>query len=192
MGRKPRLRILADDELTGPARSVVERWNLNLHRILANSPDMLADWLPFAERVLRGNSMDERQREIVILRVAVSWGSAYEWAMHGRLARRIGMSEDDLHAAVAGPASPHWTPHEANLLRATDSVLARRQIDDALWDQLAAELTSQQLVDFLMTIAEFSLVAIMLTNLRIPLEDQPDLPRLADYLPPGSPIVPVP
>jgi hypothetical protein len=36
----------------------------------------------------------------------------------------------------------------------------------------------------MMTIAEFSLVAMMLTTFRVPLEDRPNLPRLADYLPP--------
>lgn len=186
MGREARLRILPDAELEGPAREIVARWNLNLHRVLAHSPEMLSDWLPWAERVLRGNSLDERAREIVILRVAARWQSDYEWGMHASLARRIGMSEADLHAVVAGPDDPHWSAREATLLAATDQVLDRRPVDDRLWGVLAETYSSRQLVDFMMTIAEFSLVAMMLTSFRIPLEDRPGLPRLADYMPEES------
>jgi alkylhydroperoxidase/carboxymuconolactone decarboxylase family protein YurZ len=72
---------LGDDELAPRARKISESWNMNLHRTLAHSPDMLADRLPWAERVLRQNSLSERHREIVILRVAVAWQSDYEWGL---------------------------------------------------------------------------------------------------------------
>jgi 4-carboxymuconolactone decarboxylase len=179
----PRLRALPDDEIAPRAKPIIESWNLNLHRTLAHSPDMLADWLPWAERVLRGNSLSERDREIVILRVAVQWRSDYEWGLHALLARRIGMTEADLKAVAAGPADPHWAAFEATLLEATDQVLDRQPIDDALWTILSRAYSGQQLVDLMMTIAEFSLVAMMLTTFRIPLESRPNLPHLADYMP---------
>jgi 4-carboxymuconolactone decarboxylase len=182
MGSEPRLRVLPDTELPEQARTVVERWNLNLHRVLAHSPGMLADWLQWAERVLRDNSLDERDRELVILRVAVRWRSDYEWGMHASLALRIGMSDTDLRAVAEGPECRHWNAWETTLLAATDQVLDRRPVDDALWSKLAETWSSRQLVDFMMTVAEFSLVAMMLTNFRIPLENRPGLPRLADYL----------
>lgn len=181
--QSPRLRILADSELAPRAAKVVESWNMNLHRTLAHSPDMLADWLPWAERVLRGNSLSERHRELVILRVAVAWQSDYEWGLHAIIARRVGMQDADLKAVACGPDDRHWDTFEAALLRATDQVLDRKPVDDALWEVLAASFTSQQLVDFMMTIAEFSLVAMMLTTFRIPLENRPNLPRLHEFQP---------
>jgi alkylhydroperoxidase family enzyme len=139
----PRLRVLPDGEVPIPARKIIESWNLNLHRVLAHSPEMLADWLPWAERVLRNNSLSERDREIVILRVAVKWRSDYEWGLHALVARRIGMTEADLKAVAAGPADPHWAAWEAALLEATDQVLDRKPIDDELWTILARACTSQ-------------------------------------------------
>jgi alkylhydroperoxidase family enzyme len=92
------------------------------------------------------------------------------------------MSEADLAAIVGGPDDRHWDGFEAALLCATDQVLDRKPVDDRLWAMLAGQFTSQQLVDFMMTIAEFSLAAMMLTTFRIPLENRPNLPRLHDYL----------
>jgi alkylhydroperoxidase family enzyme len=178
----PRLKVLSDTELRGPAKDVVKAWNMNLHRTLAHSPEMLGLWLPWAEKVLRGNSLPERDREIVILRVAVAWRSNYEWGLHAALSIGIGMTEEDLQAVAKGPASFHWNDRERALLRATDEVLDRKPVSDAVWSDLEKIYTSEQLIDFMMTIAEFSLVAMMLTTLRITLEDRPNLRQLADYL----------
>jgi alkylhydroperoxidase family enzyme len=182
MSNPPRLPVLTDSELTGPAVQVVKDWNMNLHRTLAHSPDMLGRWLPWAVEVLQYNSLPERDREIVILRVAVRWNSDYEWGQHAGLAVSIGMTEADLEAVARGPGAPSWSEVDAALLTATDSILDRCPIGDKEWVVLAEHYSPKQLVDLLMTIGEFSLVAMMLTSLRIPLEDRPGLRSLAPYL----------
>jgi 4-carboxymuconolactone decarboxylase len=143
---------------------------------------MLGRWLPWAVEVLQYNSLPERDREIVILRVAVRWNSDYEWGQHAGLAISIGMTEADLKAVARGPRDPSWSEFEAALLTATDSVLHRRPIAEKEWALLAEHYSPKQLIDLLMTIGEFSLVAMMLTSLRIPLEDRPALRSLAPYL----------
>ncbi|HVT25449.1 MAG TPA: carboxymuconolactone decarboxylase family protein [Rhizomicrobium sp.] len=177
----PRLKVLADEELRGPAVEVVKAWNMNLHRTLAHSPEMLGLWLPWAEKVLRGNSLPERDREIIILRVAAAWNSDYEWGLHAALAIEIGMTEADLKAIVEGPGDSHWSEKEAVVIEATDEVLDRKPICERLWRSLEQHYSSQQLIDFMMTIAEFSLVAMMLTTLHIPLENRSGLRHLRDY-----------
>jgi alkylhydroperoxidase family enzyme len=178
----PRLKVLSDADLQGPAIAVVQAWNMNLHRTIAHSPAMLGQWLPWAEQVLRHNSLPEREREIVILRVAVAWRSDYEWSLHRNLALSIGMTEADLQGVARGAEDPHWTAFEAALLRSTDEVLDRLPISDANWAILETRYSPEQLVDLMMTIGEFSLVAMMLTTFRIPLEDRPGLEFLAPYL----------
>jgi len=178
----PRLKILSDPELCGPAIEVVKAWNMNLHRTIAHSPDMLGLWLPWAEQVLRKNTLPERDREIVILRVAVQWNSDYEWGLHCNLAVSIGMTETDLCAVAKGAKDPRWSSFESTLIAATDEILDRKPISDPNWSVLAGQYRSDQLVDLMMTIGEFSLVAMMLTSLRIPLEDRPGLRSLDAYL----------
>jgi 4-carboxymuconolactone decarboxylase len=182
VSNEPRLAALTDAELQGPAIDVIKNWNLNLHRTLAHSPEMLGLWLPWAEQVLRKNSLPERDRELVILRVAIAWNSNYEWGLHAVLALNIGMTQDDLHAIARGSSDSHWDTGESALLAATDEVLDRKPISDQLWTVLASRYTPRQLIDYMMTIAEFSLVAMILTTLRIPLENRPGLPQIADYL----------
>jgi alkylhydroperoxidase family enzyme len=150
----PRLKVLSDSELEGPAVPAVKDWNMNLHRTIAHSPEMLATWLPWAIQVLRGNSLPERDRELIILRVAVGWASDYEWGQHAGLALQIGMTETDLRAIVSGPSDEHWSSFEATLLRATDDVLYRQPIADDNWAVLAERYSSKQLVDLMMTIGD--------------------------------------
>jgi len=167
----PRLTPLGDHELPDAARTVIERWPYNLHRTLARSPDTLVCWLPYAEHILRENTLPEREREIAILRVAWNARSRYEWGLHGRLARSIGFTDADLGAIVEGPDSDHWNEAEAALVRGADEIMREWKLSDATWQVLATHFEDRQLIDFIFVTCQFLLVAVTLESLRIPLEE---------------------
>lgn len=176
-----RLAPLTDENLPAGSVDIIKRWPLNLHRVLAHNPQTLASWLQFGEHILRNNSLPEREREIVILRVAWNWQSDYEWGLHVRLARSIGMSETDITAIARGAADSHWSPIEAALVAAADDIHAHHPISDETWGVLAAHFTPGQLIDLVMLVGEFSLVAMILSSFQIAKENIPDLPTLASY-----------
>lgn len=176
-----RLIPLTDQNLPSESVEIVKRWPYNLHRVLAYNPQTLASWLQFGEHVLRNNSLPEREREIVILRVAWNWQSDYEWGLHVRLARSIGMSEADIGAVTRGAADSHWPPAEAALIAAVDDIHDHRPIGDGTWNILAAHYTPKQLIDLVMTVGEFALVAMILSSFQIAKENIPDLATLESY-----------
>ena len=106
---KPRLPILADDQLDESAKAIIKDWPYALHRVLANSPETLPKWMTFALHILRGNTLPAWDREIAILRVAWNCRSNYEWGMHERLARSIGFTDalsDETLPAVTDVDTP--------------------------------------------------------------------------------------
>ena len=171
----PRLPLVDPADAPENVRAILEAWPLGLHRTIAHNPVTLSRWMVFAEHILRGNSLPERDREIAILRVAWNTRSRYEWGMHGRLARRIGMTGADLDAIVDGPDTERLPEHERALIRAVDEIQTGWKISDPTWKILAARYTPGQLIDLIFVTGQFMLVAVTLNSLNIPMEDQEGL-----------------
>jgi alkylhydroperoxidase family enzyme len=167
---KPRLPILRDDQIGPDARAIIKDWPYALHRTLANSPRTLPKWMTFALHILRGNTLPEWDREIAILRVAWNCRSHYEWGMHERLARSIGFSDEHLDAVVIGSKHKIWKKREAALIAAVDEMQTGWTISDETWKILRKAYRPDQLVDLVLVVAEFILVALTLNAFRIPQE----------------------
>lgn len=167
---KPRLPILKDDQIDEKAKEIIKDWPYALHRVLANSPQTLPKWMTFALHILRENTLPAWDREIAILRVAWNCRSHYEWGMHERLARSIGFSDEHLDALVAGASHIIWKKREAALIAAVDEMQTNWNISDKTWKILRKAYRPDQLVDLVLVVAEFILVALTLNSFRVPQE----------------------
>jgi 4-carboxymuconolactone decarboxylase len=133
---------------------------------LAHHEEALRRFLVFGNHVLGKNTLPLRSRELMILRIAVRAGAAYEWDQHVRIARRAGLTDDEILRAATG----RWEDlDELNhvLLEATDSLLDRRGVDDDLWHRLRAQLTDQQIIDVLYTVGQYLTIATVINTLGV-------------------------
>lgn len=179
MTKGPRVPPLELDEVADELKPIIEKWPYRLHRTLAHSPKIMQAWMVFAEPVLLENSLSPRDREIAILRIAWNAQSAYEWGMHHMVARRIGMSEDDIAATTKAPEETGFTTHEQALMGAVDDIMSGWKIGDDNWAVLAGTFTPQNFVDLSLLVGEFLLVAITLNSLGVEPEDGLDpLPKV--------------
>ncbi|MEM7728233.1 MAG: carboxymuconolactone decarboxylase family protein [Pseudomonadota bacterium] len=177
----PRIPAIPIADAPDEVADILEAWPFNLHRTLAHSPAMMRAWMVFAEKVLSENSLSDRDREIVILRVAWNARSDYEWGMHAFVSRRIGMSEADIAAATRDPDAGHWTAKEAALAKTVDEIMSGWRVSDPTWAVLADHYDHKTLVDLLMLIGEFLLVALVTNATRMDLEPKLDtLPPLTE------------
>lgn len=168
---EPRLPPLTEADAPAEARRILADWPYNLHRVLARNVPTLTRWMPYAEHILRDNTLPPRERELAILRVAWNARSEYEWGLHARLARSLGFSDEDLvNVARGGSGNAHWQPQEAAVLDAVDDIMARWEIGDAAWAVLAESFDDRQLIDLIFVTGQFMLVAVTLKSLRVPLE----------------------
>jgi 4-carboxymuconolactone decarboxylase len=148
---------------------------------LAHHEDALRRFLVFGNHVLGKNTLPLPSRELMILRIAARAGAAYEWDQHVRIARRAGLTDDEILRA----ATRRWEDfNEVNrvLLEATDSLLDRRGVDDDLWLQLRELLSVQQIIDVLYTVGQYLTIATVINTLGVTPDDDLalGLPALPD------------
>jgi AhpD family alkylhydroperoxidase len=130
-------------------------------------------WLHFAGRLMPGGRLPRRETELVILRVATIRGCAYELEHHVRLGRRAGVTAADVERVRAGSAAGGWQRHERLLMRVTEELLATRDLDDTLWSELRAAYDERTVIEILLLVGHYDMLATTLRTLRL----EPDPPR---------------
>jgi AhpD family alkylhydroperoxidase len=155
----------------GRVAGAVSRTNPpNLFMTLGRHPRLFRGWLRFAGRLMPGGRLPRRDTELVILRVAHLRRCAYEFEHHVRLGRRAGVRADDVRRVLEGPDAEGWSPRERALLAAADELHATGDLGDAAWSDLAAHLDERELIELVMLVGHYEMLATALTALRI----QPD------------------
>lgn len=124
-------------------------------------------WLRFASQLMGRGSLSRRDAEMAILRVAHLRNSQYELDHHRRLGKRAGLGPVDIERTFAGPEAPGWSePHRA-LLRAVDSLVRNRDLDDATWRAVRRHYDERELIELCFLVGHYDLLAMTIGALRI-------------------------
>jgi 4-carboxymuconolactone decarboxylase len=172
---EPRVPPLVDDEtLDEEAREVLGRASLgpavNIFRTLARHPKLFKRWLVFANHVLFKSSLPARDRELVILRTGWLCRAEYEWGQHVIIGRASGISDDEIRRIAQGPDAPGWDPFDATLLRAADELHEDSFVSDATWQALGEGYSTEQLMDVVFAIGQYTLVSMALNTFGVQLD----------------------
>lgn len=152
-----------------PLESVEE--GINITRTLANHPALAEAWLGFARYVLGDNTVPPRERELLILRIGYLCGSEYEWGQHTRIARSVGVTDEEILRVIEGPDAEGWSAFDSALLRAVDELHHDSEVSDETWAELAARYDTRQLMDLVFTVGQYNLVSMALRTFRVPLDE---------------------
>jgi 4-carboxymuconolactone decarboxylase len=140
--------------------------------LLLHHPKIAGPWLMYNSVLLTDPTIDARQRELMILRVAWRTRSTYEWVQHVRLAKLVGVTDDEVEAVGRGADDTTWTPLEADLLAATDQLIDRFCIDDATFGRLAEHFDERQLLELTFVVGTYLCLALAFNSFG--LEVDPD------------------
>jgi alkylhydroperoxidase family enzyme len=143
----------------------------NVLATLIHHPKLVGPWLAFNGVLLGSPSIEPRHRELMILRVAWHARSRYEWLQHVRLAKQLGITDQEI-AAIAGLGSATWTPLEGDLLAATDQLLECYAIEDATWARLAAQLDERQRVEIVFVVGSYACLAMAFNSFGLELDPE--------------------
>lgn len=128
-------------------------------------------------RLMAGGLLDRgaltmRERELVIDRTCFRCGSEYEWGVHvAFFGTRVGLTPDETRDLCAeDPRATVFGPRERLLLRLCDELHATATISDALWAELAANWSPEQLVELVVLAGYYHAIAFATNALRVPLE----------------------
>jgi alkylhydroperoxidase family enzyme len=160
-GAVDRFTATGDDEVPVP----------NVVGTLMRHPALAGPFLAYNSMLLRTPTLDARQRELTILRVAARTDSVYEWAQHIRIAAGLGITEDEIAAIGRGPDDGEWNELDADLLRATDELIDGYVVTDDTWTRLAAHLDERQLMELVFVIGTYTGLAMAFNSFGLQLDD---------------------
>jgi len=168
----PRIKPLAAGERSLEAEQLLSRLPtgpdgdaLNVFATMAHHPALLKGWLSFGTALFTNGLLPPRDRELLALRTIRNCRSDYEWGQHLVIARKVGISNDEIEKLAGGPADQAgWSPHDAALLRFADELHAEARPSDATWAALAADYDEARLIEALFTVGQYHLGSFLLNG----------------------------
>lgn len=151
---------------------------LLLFRALARNPRVLQRFM--AGALLDRGSISLRSRELMILRTCARCGAEYEWGVHVAVfGAKAQWTPEQLRASVHGGAGDLcWDLEDRLVLRLADQLHDTNQVDDQLWEQLAAHFAPEQLVELIMLAGKYHAVSYLVNAIGIEHEAfAPKFPR---------------
>jgi alkylhydroperoxidase family enzyme len=152
-------------------RRVLEDMNgrpINVHGLMAHHPALLDAWWNFRNYTVKGGSLAEREREIVILAVARHLRNDYEWQSHVDRGIAAGLSGEEIESIRSGGGD--WEAREAILLRAVHSLLTRHSLPEALQSELRRHFTAQQVLDVIFIQGAYVILGCLLNTFDVPID----------------------
>ena len=158
-----RIKLPAREDLPEEMRG---RWDsqasrgavLNIQRAFMANPGIDLN----AFRIWRASGLSDRARELVILRCAFQKRSTYEWHQHVRIARGVGLTDEEIFGVGNWQVSTLYPPDERALLAYVDELAASPRPGDAAWKAVASGRSDGEMfgVTFLITLY-FQLAHVM-------------------------------
>ena len=144
---------------------------LNVYRVMAHHPALLAAWADLREHVVRHSALGPVRAEVVILRAAHRLGSEYEWAHHVERGRAVGLDPARIER-LAGPLAA-IEGEDALLARAVDALLDQHRLPGDIAADLAANLGKEAVLDLIATVGFYSTLGYILNTFSPPIDAGP-------------------
>ncbi len=180
----PRIPRLPREEWTDDAREVFAFWGepnsweegskTNIISVMGTHPPLGKVYNHWGKHFLMNNTLNTRQLEIIILRVAWLVKSAYEWHNHVGYGMNAGLTLEDIAAIRDFPAGGNWTDEEAALMTAVDELLKDNIISDATWNRLTGYFDKCQMMDLTFTIGHYVMTSWALASFGVEIEGGAD------------------
>lgn len=142
----------------------------NVFRMMANAPTSLGGFIQLAGSILLQSEFDARKREIAILRVAHVTGSPYEWAQHVIIARRMGVTDEEMAClAVDGPVQ--GLDEESLLIcRVAEEISRDVRLSDEALQAILTRYGTRQSTELILCCAYFNMLSRFLESTRVELD----------------------
>jgi 4-carboxymuconolactone decarboxylase len=144
---------------------------LNIFRMLAHADSAFVPYLGLGGVLLAQLELDPKLRELAILLVAAHTGAEYEWIQHVGIAKAIGIDDEQIAAVELGDLQAACLGPDARiLLRFTHEVLQRPRADDDTFTALRERFPPRQIIELLLVIGSYHMLARVMTTLDIDLD----------------------
>ncbi len=178
LGKPQRIEPLKQEDFDDDARALVisvrESLGITEHSVMPEAfatmlkhPGLYRCQMDMGVQLLGKGVLNPRERELAVLRVGWLCRAPYEWCQHVDIAKRYGVTAEEVERARRGSDAPGWTEHEAAIVRAVEELLGDQSISDDTWNVLARTWTERQLLEFLAVVGYYVSIAYSQNALRM-------------------------
>ena len=178
-----RVSYATTSQATGDAHDVLVQMGqrgrevLNLHRVIARSPNSLRNFLRLGNSLLLYGRLAPNLRELAILRIAQLTGADYEWAHHVPIAKQAGVSEAQMEALADWRGATAYNSVERAVLDYVEAAI-NRDVSDDVFEAVRSLLSEEDVIELTLVCGYWGMVACLLLALKIDVE-----PSSQKYLP---------
>ncbi|HKV53461.1 MAG TPA: carboxymuconolactone decarboxylase family protein [Candidatus Binataceae bacterium] len=145
---------------------------LNVARMIANASDaVFQNFSRLGNSLMTRGKLDKKLREIAILRNARVSGSLYEYTQHVPIAKSTGLSDEQIAAIDTWDGAKCFNDLERLVLRFTDEVARNVKGTHETLEALKKHLGPGEIVELIMAIGFWGMVARILETTEVELED---------------------
>jgi 4-carboxymuconolactone decarboxylase len=148
---------------TGPVADLIRRRRGGalrpLDEILLLSPPVAEGWSVLLSTIRGELALDPALRELVILRIAVLNQADYEWVAHEPVARRVGVTDDQIGALRQQGGDVVFSPLERAVLAYADAMTTDVKVGQDVFDAVADLLDQKRMVELTAVIATYNMVS---------------------------------
>jgi alkylhydroperoxidase family enzyme len=157
---------------------------LNIFRMLSHAETAFRPFLRFGGAILGRLELDPKLRELAIIQVAADAEADYEWVQHVAIAREVGVPDEQIAAVEARRLDdPSLGAAERAVLRFAREVVAGPRVSDATFAAVKEQLSPQEIVELLLTVGNYLMLARVMTTLELELDDPAGGRALSSRLP---------
>ena len=183
-GKPPRLTALPPEERTARQQLLLDEMSMVVVdgvrkpredkpalEIMIRHAELYQAHMEVAKKYLSDCEMDIRDRELVILRVGWLSQAPMEWGSHVKIAKRNGVTAEEIARVIEGSSAGGWSRRDRALLRAAEELHFDSMISDATWADLQAVYNDKKLIELVILVGQYKTVAYYQNSLRLPLPE---------------------
>lgn len=149
----------------------------NIFGILCRDLPLMEVWRDFGIYLMRGSKVDPVLREVLILRTAQNCACEYEWYHHERIARSLGMTDEQLKQIRKGSCAVD--SDLGLMIRCADELSAARRLGDDVWDAMIGKFGLEYSLDAIFTVGAYTALAMGLNSCDVAVEGRSAAPDRA-------------
>ncbi len=142
----------------------------NIFRMLAHTPNLLRRFLALGGELRNGTALDPKLRELALMTVGRLTGAEYEFTHHWNLARRVGVSREQLEHLDEFETSLLFNDQERLVMRYALEATMNVRVSDATFEALRRSLDTRRLMDLVQNVAFYNMVVRVLVPLGVEVE----------------------
>lgn len=142
----------------------------NVFKLLAINQDIFWRWLFFASRLMPYGELTDREREIIILRVAWLCRCRYEWGQHIEIGQNKAKLSDEDIVNISKGINAFANPKEQLIIKACNEFINKKAISTETWNLLSKYYNNKLMIEISVLIGHYEMLAGILNSTGLQLE----------------------